>query len=334
MSEEPKNLQEASEKNTDRVQAAKETVKNIACAAANKADELYNKLPLDKINEKFKGKVNVKSRKFKIVFACIIGLLFLFILNTLFSGSSNINDFPVDYFEYVELGNAREGKSIRIIGFNEDEDVWNKYGGNVYVPHEINGLKVVDLSYRFLANAKFIKTLTFAEGYTELPEIILGDKIEAINLPKSIKKIPFRFVDYCHSLKELNIPKNADVKITFSNLNYDSVYYKDVEIPFLSETQIESLTLPDCWKYVRISSLPYRTLKELNCSPDTLFYDGDANAIKFATSDLLKVLEDASGAKYRLEYPSDSGSFKDELWKMLSRLVFNGKKLGYVLAIG
>ena len=100
MSEEPKNPQATSEKSTDKFHAAKETAKNVVSAAANKADALYNKLPLDKINEKFKGKVDVKSRKFKIVLACIIGLLFLFILNTLFSG--NNVDFPVDYFEYVE----------------------------------------------------------------------------------------------------------------------------------------------------------------------------------------------------------------------------------------
>ena len=42
MSEEPQKPQETGKKNTDKVQAAKETAKNIAGAAVNKADELYS----------------------------------------------------------------------------------------------------------------------------------------------------------------------------------------------------------------------------------------------------------------------------------------------------
>ena len=43
----------------------------------NQADELYNKLPLDKINDKLGGKVDVKSKKFKIGVFIAVPVLFL-----------------------------------------------------------------------------------------------------------------------------------------------------------------------------------------------------------------------------------------------------------------
>ena len=78
MSEETPNSQEPTNKANDKIQAAKENAKKVASAIMNKADDLYNKLPLDKINEKLKGKVDVKSSKFKkILGVAICCLLFL-----------------------------------------------------------------------------------------------------------------------------------------------------------------------------------------------------------------------------------------------------------------
>ena len=80
MSEEPQKPQESTSKVNDKVQAAKETTKNVTNATLNKADEPYNKLPLDKLNEKLKGKVDVKSRKFKRILGGSIAVLLILLL--------------------------------------------------------------------------------------------------------------------------------------------------------------------------------------------------------------------------------------------------------------
>ena len=59
---------------------AKEAAGKLGKAAAGKADELYNRLPLDKINEKLGGKVDVKSKKFKIILAAAAGVLLLLLV--------------------------------------------------------------------------------------------------------------------------------------------------------------------------------------------------------------------------------------------------------------
>ena len=52
----------------------------------NQADKLYNKLPLDKINDKLGGKVNVKSKKVKIGVFIAVPVIFLLIVWMIFSG--------------------------------------------------------------------------------------------------------------------------------------------------------------------------------------------------------------------------------------------------------
>ena len=59
------------EKTSSAKTGIKERALQIASATADKADALYNKLPLDKINEKLKGKVDVKSRKFKTILGVV-----------------------------------------------------------------------------------------------------------------------------------------------------------------------------------------------------------------------------------------------------------------------
>lgn len=65
---------------------AENKIKETANAVVNKADELYNKLPLDKINEKLGGKVDVKSKKFKTIAGCVVGALLVLILCLIFCG--------------------------------------------------------------------------------------------------------------------------------------------------------------------------------------------------------------------------------------------------------
>ena len=64
---------------------SKENVNAVKDVALGKADELYNKLPLDKINDKLGGKVDVKSRKFKLIAACFLLTMLLSVIVCLFS---------------------------------------------------------------------------------------------------------------------------------------------------------------------------------------------------------------------------------------------------------
>ena len=52
----------------------------------NQADEHYNKLPLDKINDKLGGKVDVKSKKVKFGVFVAVPVIFLLIVWMIFSG--------------------------------------------------------------------------------------------------------------------------------------------------------------------------------------------------------------------------------------------------------
>ena len=75
------------EKMKNAAEEAAQKAKAAGLAAAEKADELYNKLPLDKVNEKLGGKVDVKSKKFKIIAASVlVGLIVLVLALVVFGG--------------------------------------------------------------------------------------------------------------------------------------------------------------------------------------------------------------------------------------------------------
>ena len=80
MSDESQNPQEAGNMANDKIQMAKESAINAANTAKDKADELYNKLPLDMINEKLKGKVDVKSKKFKHILSGVLCLVLVILV--------------------------------------------------------------------------------------------------------------------------------------------------------------------------------------------------------------------------------------------------------------
>ena len=105
MSEEANEQKEQQESNsdsnsqaqTDKIQNAKEVAKGLVTNALNKADELYNKLPLDKINEKLKGKINVKSKNVKIAVLISICVVFLFIVKGIFGGKDDKETTDVNH---------------------------------------------------------------------------------------------------------------------------------------------------------------------------------------------------------------------------------------------
>ena len=83
-------IDEAKEKAKIIAEEGAEKAKKATKLAAEKLDEYYNKLPLDKINEKLGGKVNVKSRKVKIIVLAIVLFLALCVISCLFSSSDPI----------------------------------------------------------------------------------------------------------------------------------------------------------------------------------------------------------------------------------------------------
>lgn len=89
MSEETPNSQEPTNKANDKIQAAKENAKKVTSAVMSKVDDFYNKLPLDKINEKLKGKIDVKSSKFKKILSAVACIVILLALSMCFSSSNS-----------------------------------------------------------------------------------------------------------------------------------------------------------------------------------------------------------------------------------------------------
>lgn len=104
----------------------KDKVVDVKNQALNKADELYNKLPLDMINEKLGGKIDVKSRQFKLiaggVFAVIVILLIVLVIS-LFSTPSLTDE------EINELKDKYKFTAITDIEFEEEDskDGWDAY---------------------------------------------------------------------------------------------------------------------------------------------------------------------------------------------------------------
>lgn len=89
---------------------AGENAKNILKIIIEKLDGYYNKLPLDKINEKLGGKVDVKSKKFKKIFASTVAIILFFIVFQFCFATSADNDSSNSVEKWtkkIEEANAR-----------------------------------------------------------------------------------------------------------------------------------------------------------------------------------------------------------------------------------
>ena len=97
---EPENVKE---KALNVANEAAEKAKNLGQEGMKKADELYNKLPLDKLNEKFGGKIDFSSKSVKYGIFAGAGVIALFILIGIFSLFSNGDTtIPLLYTERIE----------------------------------------------------------------------------------------------------------------------------------------------------------------------------------------------------------------------------------------
>ena len=110
----------------EKVNEAKEKAAEVKAQALNKADELYNKLPLDQINEKLGGKVDVKSKKFKMIAAGVLALIVVLILVLVLGGGTpSMTQSEMD--QAVKMANA---KAIENVVFLKEAD-----------EKEMNGMK-------------------------------------------------------------------------------------------------------------------------------------------------------------------------------------------------
>ena len=123
---------------------AKEAAGKLGRAAAGKADELYNRLPLDRINAKLGGKVNVKSKKFKIILASALALL-LIVIGFLCFGGNSPKSVARKFQKALIKGDLKTAEKFFYHGFDrayelarencfyanyKGEDRWEKYRGD------------------------------------------------------------------------------------------------------------------------------------------------------------------------------------------------------------
>ena len=118
-------------------QFSKEKINEVKDAALGKADELYNQLPLDKINDKLGGKVDVKSKKFKLIAAgSVLGVLALVVVGIaclIFGGDPDpvwVNDEPQNELNFI---NALSDEQKREYFLIEDFCFSNDLGQFLYM---------------------------------------------------------------------------------------------------------------------------------------------------------------------------------------------------------
>ncbi len=86
-----------------------EKINDFKDKALKKADSLYNKLPLDKMNEKLNGKADVKSKKFKIIAAVVVLVLLVLGGWMIFGGGGGGTKMNGKELKYVKQILASEG---------------------------------------------------------------------------------------------------------------------------------------------------------------------------------------------------------------------------------
>ncbi len=129
-----------------------EKAKDVAGKAIHKADELYNKLPLDEINhklEKLPVKVDVKSRKFKLILAAIIVLTLVIITWHSCSGAavdSTVKSLVADILLKNRPYQFKKGKTKCIKVTNVESIGKNKYSATAIINSE-GDKGTVDIAY-------------------------------------------------------------------------------------------------------------------------------------------------------------------------------------------
>ena len=121
----------------ENIEKGKEAAVGAAKAAAEKLDGIYNKLPLDKINEKLGGKVDVKSPKFKLGVLIALVVLVALILWAVFGGSSPKGAFN-DWRDAIVSGNLEKANKY---SFGDNKSRYNEESIKKYKSNDTEKLE-------------------------------------------------------------------------------------------------------------------------------------------------------------------------------------------------
>ena len=189
---------------------------------------------------------------------------------------------PAHYFEAQVLGDIRQGKSIRLTGFSEDEDVWTKYKGVVMVPRYIDGLEVTNCMLEIFNDPKFLNELLIPDASVlngsgrMLGSIYLNNGFVTSIIIMGTPKSSFYFS--CPKLKTLTM---------------EAVGQKG-KMPNISNTSIEEFVVPKDCKKIIIEYLPI-TLKKLKCPKRITF---TSHILEIESQDIKEVLKKAVWRKH------------------------------------
>lgn len=187
-------------------------IKKNGSELLTKIDETYNKLPLDKINEKLRGKVDVRSQKFKRVAGISSAAILLFLLVICAAGIS--------------------GSSVKTAGFSgSDEELIRKISElQKEIEIEVSKLKTREPEIKQQVKDEFASA--------PLPEKLSRDDYQNARLLKNIlsadKKL---FLDY---FTAFYINKNNGEKINADGMSVNE-FVKQVKSRYASSFDYERM---------------------------------------------------------------------------------------------
>ena len=243
-------IDELKGKAADAAKKAQET----AAKAANKADELYNKLPLDQINAKLRGKVDVKSKNFKIAVGVIAVFLVLLIVFCSAGGASsakiprpsiglnqkilNLNDR--DFAEFSACILVKKSCKIRF-----DEETFKEFIGRCKASLNEKEQKEFQKKYdEIIANIKN-ERLFYKEEIARQKNQVKHMDIIKDKAPGIINKMLDESYDSCIKVDELSLSYTNEGKdefwagvATLKNSKTGKIKRRRVEVTFCSNMTI------------------------------------------------------------------------------------------------
>ena len=131
-----KKIEEAKEKAKIIAEESVKNAKTVSKVVIKKLDEVYNKLPLDKINEKLGGKVDVRSKKVKLGLAAFFIILSVVLIGICFSG--NVPVIPASKLEYIIVSSTlnkttfAEYGAVLLVNKQKNKKLKEKFGKETF----------------------------------------------------------------------------------------------------------------------------------------------------------------------------------------------------------